>query len=154
MRRATFMTQSCVRIKHMTIFKSEGSQCGWKAGDGSRDAMSMVGCGGKQAGLIPTPNMALGKTFSRSVVRRSTYLLLRHAFALLAKASQWSILSSGNPCVIHRPQEFLYALKLSRNFRQTQHLPAGMSSDLDTLIDMGFERSKAELAVKKSGGRK
>ncbi len=29
-----------------------------------------------------------------------------------------------------------------------------MSSDLDTLIDMGFERPKAELAVKKTGGRK
>ena len=80
------MTQICVRIGHMTTFKIEGSQCGLKADDGSRDAMSMAGCGGKQAGLIPTPNMALGKIFSRSVVRRSTYLLLRHAFALLAKA--------------------------------------------------------------------
>lgn len=29
-----------------------------------------------------------------------------------------------------------------------------MASDLDTLIDMGFERARAELAVKKSGGRK
>lgn len=28
-----------------------------------------------------------------------------------------------------------------------------MASDLDTLIDMGFERARAELAVKKSGGR-
>lgn len=28
-----------------------------------------------------------------------------------------------------------------------------MSSDLETLIDMGFERPKAELAVKKTGGR-
>lgn len=27
-----------------------------------------------------------------------------------------------------------------------------MASDLDTLIDMGFERARAELAVKKSGG--
>lgn len=27
-----------------------------------------------------------------------------------------------------------------------------MASDLDTLLEMGFEKSKAELAVKKSGG--
>jgi UBX domain-containing protein 1/4 len=26
-------------------------------------------------------------------------------------------------------------------------------SDLDLLLDMGFERARAELAVKKSGGR-
>ena len=28
------------------------------------------------------------------------------------------------------------------------------SSDLDTLIDMGFEKPRAELAVKKTGGCK
>lgn len=27
------------------------------------------------------------------------------------------------------------------------------SSDLDVLLDMGFDRERAELAVKKSGGR-
>lgn len=29
-----------------------------------------------------------------------------------------------------------------------------MASDLDTLLDMGFEKARAEIAVKKSGGRK
>lgn len=29
-----------------------------------------------------------------------------------------------------------------------------MPSDLDALLDMGFERARAEIAVKKSGGRK
>jgi hypothetical protein len=29
-----------------------------------------------------------------------------------------------------------------------------MPSDLDTLLDMGFDKERAELAVKKSGGRK
>lgn len=28
-----------------------------------------------------------------------------------------------------------------------------MPSDLDSLIDMGFDKSRAEIAVKKSGGR-
>jgi hypothetical protein len=29
-----------------------------------------------------------------------------------------------------------------------------MSSDLDTLLEMGFDKARAELAVKKPGGRK
>lgn len=29
-----------------------------------------------------------------------------------------------------------------------------MPSDLDTLLDMGFDKERAELAVKKSGGRR
>lgn len=29
-----------------------------------------------------------------------------------------------------------------------------MSSDLDTLLEMGFDKSRAELAVKRGGGRK
>lgn len=29
-----------------------------------------------------------------------------------------------------------------------------VSTDLDTLLDMGFDKAKAELAVKKSGGCK
>ena len=37
---------------------------------------------------------------------------------------------------------------------QTPQIPLfAMSSDLDTLIDMGFEQPKAELAVKQTGGR-
>lgn len=28
-----------------------------------------------------------------------------------------------------------------------------MSSDLDTLLEMGFDKARAELAVKQSGGR-
>ena len=32
-------------------------------------------------------------------------------------------------------------------------LLAMASSDLDVLLDMGFERPRAELAVKKTGGR-
>ena len=28
-----------------------------------------------------------------------------------------------------------------------------MASDLETLLEMGFDKGKAELAVKKSGGR-
>lgn len=29
-----------------------------------------------------------------------------------------------------------------------------MPSDLDTLLDMGFDKERAEIAVKKTGGRK
>ena len=41
-----------------------------------------------------------------------------------------------------------------RDYNKEPHQPlVVMSSDLNTLLDMGFEQPKAELAVKTAGGR-
>lgn len=53
----------------------------------------MVGDGGKQAGLIPTPNMALGKTLLRSVLLTVESLPSRHALTWPAGAPQTPITS-------------------------------------------------------------
>jgi len=51
--------------------------------------------------------------------------------------------TTANPISLFAPQQ----TPLSPN------ITANMASDLETLLDMGFDKERAEIAVKKTGGR-